>query len=90
MPWLQPYTAEEATKAAHQGVKRLAVITPGFATDCLETLEEIGVELREDFLQAGGKEFLAIPCLNSADAQADLLARLVCAHLAELGWARLG
>ena len=81
LPWLQPYTAAEAVAAAEAGVKSLAVVTPGFATDCLETLEEIGVELRELFCQAGGKDFLSVPCLNSSAAQAELLAQLVATDL---------
>ena len=56
---------------AQSGVKRLAVITPGFAADCLETLEEIGVENAGYFREAGGEKFAAIPCLNdSADGMA--------------------
>jgi ferrochelatase len=62
--WLRPYTDETVRDLAGSGVRRLAVITPGFAADCLETLEEIGVENAGYFLEAGGEHFAAIPCLN--------------------------
>jgi ferrochelatase len=64
--WLKPYTAETVRELAQAGVKRLAVITPGFAADCLETLEEIGVENAGYFNEAGGERFAAIPCLNDS------------------------
>ena len=69
--WLKPYTAETVRELAARGVRRLAVVTPGFAADCLETLEEIGVENAGYFRDAGGERFAAIPCLNdSADGMA--------------------
>jgi ferrochelatase len=69
--WLKPYTAETVRELASRGIKRLAVVTPGFAADCLETLEEIGVENARYFYDAGGERFAAIPCLNdSADGTA--------------------
>ena len=69
--WLKPYTAETVAELAKSGVRRLAVVTPGFAADCLETLEEIGVENAGYFRKAGGEHFVAIPCLNdSADGMA--------------------
>ena len=69
--WLKPYTDETVRDLARGGVRRLAVITPGFAADCLETLEEIGVENAGYFREAGGEHFVAIPCLNdSADGMA--------------------
>jgi protoporphyrin/coproporphyrin ferrochelatase len=64
--WLKPYTAETVRELASRGVKRLAVVTPGFAADCLETLEEIGVENARYFREAGGERFAAIPCLNDS------------------------
>jgi len=66
--WLKPYTAETVRELASRGVKRLVVVTPGFAADCLETLEEIGVENARYFREAGGERFAAIPCLNDSDA----------------------
>ncbi len=65
--WLKPYTDATVRTLAQEGVRRLAVITPGFAADCLETLEEIGVENAEYFHEAGGEQFAAIPCLNDSD-----------------------
>jgi ferrochelatase len=65
--WLKPYTDATVRALAQEGVKRLAVVTPGFAADCLETLEEIGVENAEYFHAAGGEKFAAIPCLNDSE-----------------------
>ena len=65
--WLKPYTSETVRDLASRGVKRLVVVTPGFAADCLETLEEIGVENAGYFRQAGGERFAAIPCFNDSD-----------------------
>jgi len=62
--WLRPYTAETVKTLAAEGVKRVAVLTPGFASDCLETLEEIGVENAGYFKAGGGERFAALPCLN--------------------------
>lgn len=69
--WLKPYTAETVRELAKAGVRRVAVITPGFVADCLETLEEIGVENAGYFRETGGEKFAAIPCLNDgADGMA--------------------
>ena len=69
--WLKPYTSQTLRDLASGGVRRVAVVTPGFAADCLETLEEIGVENAGYFREAGGERFAAIPCLNdSADGMA--------------------
>jgi ferrochelatase len=65
--WLQPYTDKTVEALAKQGVKNLAVITPGFVTDCLETLEEIAGENAEIFHHAGGMNFHAVPCLNDSE-----------------------
>ncbi len=62
--WLQPYTTATLKEWGRQGLKRVDVVCPGFVTDCLETLEEIAQEGKEDFLQAGGGEYHYIPCLN--------------------------
>jgi ferrochelatase len=64
--WLQPYTIETVEALAKEGVKNLAVVTPGFAADCIETLEEIAVENGDVFKENGGKNFAAIPCLNDS------------------------
>jgi ferrochelatase len=63
-PWLKPYTDFELIRLAEDGIKRLLVICPAFVSDCLETLEEIGIRGRDSFLQAGGSELTLIPCLN--------------------------
>jgi ferrochelatase len=63
-PWLQPYTDHEIVHLARNGVRKLVVICPAFVTDCLETLEEIGMRGRDLFLAAGGEEFRLVPCLN--------------------------
>lgn len=63
-PWLKPYTDFELSRLAERGVKKLLVICPAFVSDCLETLEEIGLRGRESFLAAGGTDFALIPCLN--------------------------
>ncbi len=75
--WLKPYTAEELKRLARAGVKRLAVITPSFTVDCLETLEEIGMEGRDIFLQAGGEDFRLIPCLNDNDDWVEGMAKMI-------------
>ena len=62
--WLQPYTQPTIEELARKGLKRVDVVCPGFVSDCLETLEEIGMEVRHAFLDAGGAEFRALPCLN--------------------------
>ena len=64
--WLQPYTAPTLAALAKEGTARVDVFCPGFVSDCLETLEEIAIEGRKIFLDAGGKEFHALPCLNES------------------------
>jgi ferrochelatase len=83
--WVKPYTDATVTRLAGRGVKNLAVITPGFAADCLETLEEIGMENAEIFRHAGGQNFAAIPCLNDSAGGMAFLESLVRRELA--GWA---
>jgi ferrochelatase len=65
--WIKPYTDKTVQQLARDGVRRLAVVTPGFAADCLETLEEIAMENAGLFKEAGGESFAAIPCLNDSD-----------------------
>jgi len=79
--WLEPYTEERLRQLAAQGVLRVAVACPGFAVDCLETLEEIAIRGAATFAAAGGLEFEYIPALNDDAAQVDCLARLVEARL---------
>lgn len=76
-PWLKPYTDYELPKLAQRGVKKLFVICPAFVSDCLETLEEIGLRARETFTEAGGKEFALIPCLNEHPLWLDALEKMI-------------
>ena len=76
-PWLQPYTDETLRKWAREDVRSVGVIAPGFAVDCLETIDELGREAREDFLDAGGENFRYIPSLNDGDLQIDLIKTLI-------------
>ncbi|WP_439290737.1 ferrochelatase [Lonepinella koalarum] len=75
--WLQPYTDKFMQKAAQKGIEKLAVICPGFSTDCLETLEEIDEENRAYFLQNGGKSYQYIPALNATQEHIEMMAKLV-------------
>jgi protoporphyrin/coproporphyrin ferrochelatase len=76
-PWLKPYTDFELERLAKEGVKKLLVICPAFVSDCVETIEEIGIRGRESFMQAGGKEFDQIPCLNEHPLWIDALVGMV-------------
>jgi protoporphyrin/coproporphyrin ferrochelatase len=82
--WLKPYTDKTIAQLAKDGVRRIAVVTPGFAADCLETLEEIAQENAEIFRHNGGEEFSAIPCLNDSDPGIDVIRQLVLRELQ--GW----
>jgi ferrochelatase len=74
--WMQPYTDETAVGLIRQGVRRLAIACPSFVSDCLETVSEIGMELRAQFIRAGGEELTLVPCLNEDPAWLDALAGL--------------
>ena len=82
--WLKPYTDAVLKDLPAQGTKAVQVISPGFAADCLETLEELAVENREYFMAAGGEHYQYIPCLNSSPDHITALANIVDDHLA--GW----
>lgn len=82
--WLKPYTDKTIEQLASDGVRRIAVVMPGFSADCLETLEEIAQENCEIFLHAGGEQFAAIPCLNDSDVGMDVIRQLVLRELQ--GW----
>jgi ferrochelatase len=82
--WLQPYTDKTIEGLAKSGVRKIAVVTPGFAADCLETLEEIAQENAEIFRHAGGEQFAFIPCLNDSDGGMDVIRQLVMRELQ--GW----
>jgi ferrochelatase len=83
--WIKPYTDKTVEALAKSGVKNLAIVTPGFSADCLETLEEIGVENAEIFKHAGGVNFAAIPCLNDSEQGMRVIHSIVLRELQ--GWA---
>ena len=74
-PWLKPYTDSELERLAKEGKKNMVVVTPAFVTDCLETLEEIVMEAKEEFLEAGGENYYYVPCLNDDDSWAKLISK---------------
>ena len=76
-PWLQPYTDRTIERLGKQGVKTMAIVTPAFVSDCLETLEEIAMEGQEIFHEMGGNDFTTVPCLNDDDAWVALLSKWV-------------
>jgi ferrochelatase len=76
-PWLQPYTDQTIDNFAKKGIKNLAVVTPAFVSDCLETLEEIGMEAKHSFEENGGEHFSTIPCLNDNDDWANTLTKWI-------------
>ena len=82
--WLQPYTDKTIERLAREGVRRIAIVNPGFASDCLETLEEIAVQAREIFEEHGGERFSHIPCLNDSDRGMSVIGALVRRELQ--GW----
>jgi protoporphyrin/coproporphyrin ferrochelatase len=82
--WLQPYTDQTMERLAKEGVRRIAVVMPGFSADCLETLEEIAQENAEIFRHNGGEQFTAVPCLNDSDPGMDVIRQLVLRELQ--GW----
>ena len=82
--WLQPYTDKTVERLAREGVKSIAVVNPGFSSDCIETLEEIAGEAAEIFHHAGGKNFSHIPCLNDSEDGMAVIEALVRRELA--GW----
>lgn len=79
--WLKPYTDESLKQIAADGIKSVQVVCPGFSADCLETIEEIGIENRDYFLEAGGKEYQYIPALNSSEAHISALLSILHPYL---------
>jgi protoporphyrin/coproporphyrin ferrochelatase len=79
--WLKPYTDKTLESLPAKGVKNLLVICPGFASDCVETLEEIDIQGREIFLNSGGKNFDLIPCLNDSSDHIDLFEKLISKYI---------
>ena len=82
--WLQPYTDDTLTALAKRGWSKLTVVSPSFAVDCLETLEEVAIEYRDKFLQLGAERLTLVPALNDDDRHAELLVSIVQRHLK--GW----
>ncbi len=76
-PWLQPYTDRTIERLGKEGVKNMAIVTPAFVSDCLETLEEIAMEGEEIFHEMGGKEFTTVPCLNDDQPFVDILSNWI-------------
>ena len=79
--WLTPYTDKTLEEIPKQGKKNILVICPGFASDCVETLEEIAIQGKESFVDAGGENFDLIPCLNDNEDHINLLKNLVDTYL---------
>jgi protoporphyrin/coproporphyrin ferrochelatase len=86
--WLQPYTEDTLKALAARGVRKLTVVSPSFAVDCLETLEEVAIEYRGKFLEMGGERLTLVPALNDDDGHAGMLAAIVKNHLQ--GWTERG
>ncbi|MDX8405118.1 MAG: ferrochelatase [Mariprofundus sp.] len=80
-PWMQPYTDATLKQWASEGVNSVDVVCPGFSADCLETLEEVAIENRDYFLEAGGAQYRYIPALNDSDNHMDALAQLLIKQL---------
>lgn len=83
--WITPYTSDVVAELAGAGVRRIAVAAPGFSADCLETIEEIGAEIRDIFIEKGGEKFARLPCLNDSDESLALIETLAKREIA--GWA---
>ena len=82
--WLQPYTDKTLESFPAKGIKKVAILSPAFAVDCLETLEELAVENRDIFMEAGGEDYTYIPCLNDTDMHIQFLSKRIRTELA--GW----
>jgi len=78
--WLKPYCVDTLEQLPTQGIKAIDIVCPGFAVDCLETLEEIAMENKAIFIEAGGSEYRYIACLNDSDAHVEALTRLLELH----------
>ncbi len=79
-PWIQPFTDEKLTAFPQNGIRRIAVVCPSFASDCLETIEEIGLRGAESFREVGGTEYVAIPCLNARESWAEAVVSIANAN----------
>ena len=79
--WLMPYTDKTLEALPKKGIKKVLVICPGFASDCVETLEEIDIQGRQSFLNQGGESFDFIPCLNDSSDHIELFKKLVTQYI---------
>ena len=79
--WLQPYTDKFLESAATQNIQKIAIICPGFSVDCLETIEEIDKENRENFLNNGGQSYQYIPALNAEPQHIEMMGKLLLAKI---------
>jgi ferrochelatase len=86
--WLRPYMQDVVRSLPGEGAKRVAVISPGFVSDCVETLEEVAIGLKGNFLGAGGEKFTYIPCLNASQAGVEVMEAVVLRELS--GWLPVG
>ena len=86
--WISPYTEDEFANLPNSGIKNLLVLTPGFASDCLETLEEIAIRGKKIFMQNGGENFSFMPCLNDSAHSISMIETLLNQQLA--GWVLSG
>jgi ferrochelatase len=82
--WLKPYAQDTVEALPSQGIKKLVVISPGFAADCVETLEELAIGLKETYLENGGEEFTVVPCLNDSPRSIEMLSTIASRELG--GW----
>ena len=80
LPWLKPYTDKTMQKLPKLGIRNVTLVCPGFAADCLETIEEIDVENREIFLESGGSSFTYIEALNDTDDHVEMIRNIVLNH----------
>ena len=87
MVWLQPYTEDTLKALTKRGLRKLTVVSPSFAVDCLETLEEVAIEYRDKFLELGGEKLTLVRCLNDDDRHAAALADIAQNQLG--GWIAL-
>jgi ferrochelatase len=89
LEWLQPYLDDTLKDLLARGIRKVTVVSPSFAVDCLETLEELGIGYQEQYLSQGGERFDLLACLNDDDRHAELLAALIRQHLADWGSASI-
>ena len=82
--WIKPYAQDTIEKLPGEGARNIVIAMPGFAADCVETLEEVAIGLKESFLKAGGANFSTVPCLNDSVLSVDMLETIV--HKELSGW----